>query len=107
LQAHGEHLLSAWHQARDEALFVPWYLTAAANRRQVQAAELEPALLQQRALDILKSRSTAPLSRQRRLAYPLAESLQQLQMPIYAANVARCADGAASFMAEAVQRLGL
>jgi pimeloyl-ACP methyl ester carboxylesterase len=106
LQSHGEHLLTAWHHARDEALFVPWYQTAAPNRRGVAAAELDPRLLQQRTLDLLKSRSSAPAVLRQRLTYPLTERLRQLKQPVYAANAARCADGAARFMAAAQYQLG-
>jgi pimeloyl-ACP methyl ester carboxylesterase len=103
LQAHGEHLLTAWHRARDEALFVPWYQTAAVNRRPVTAAELEPLLLQQRALDILKSRTRAPQALQKRLNCPLTERLMQLAQPLFTANASRSAAGAAQFMTEYAQ----
>lgn len=60
--ATGSHWLRAWHCIRQGALFNPWFDPTRERSRTIATADLDPALLQQRAVDLFKAAEVhAPL----------------------------------------------
>jgi pimeloyl-ACP methyl ester carboxylesterase len=70
----GGYLLQAWHVVRDQGLFWPWYERrgSAAIRQEPQ---VDPALVQQRVLELFRSSGTWRRAFQAQFSYPLRKRL--------------------------------
>ena len=77
--SHGGYLLRAWHEARDHALFFPWYERRRAFALDAQPC-LEPALLQARTVDALLSGEAGVALRRAEIDSPLRARLAQLSL---------------------------
>ena len=80
--SHGGYLLRAWHEARDHLLFFPWY----ERRRAFALADspcLEPAFVQQRAVDALLAGAAGVALRRAEIDYPLQARLRELRLEPY------------------------
>jgi pimeloyl-ACP methyl ester carboxylesterase len=71
----GGHLFQAWHVARDQGLFWPWYkrLGSSAIRQEPQ---IDPDRIQQRLLDLLRSNGGWQRAFRAQFSYPWRTKLQ-------------------------------
>lgn len=71
----GGHLFQAWHVARDQGLFWPWYkrLGSSAIR---QESQIDPDRIQQRLLDLLRSNGGWQRTFRAQFSYPWRTKLQ-------------------------------
>jgi hypothetical protein len=97
---YGEHLVTAWNRARDALLFAPWHRHGRDNVLQPLADELDPLLIHQRALDLLKCRESLPAIVRAQLAYPLRERLSTLRQPVSHCAAPASGAGAAACVAQ-------
>ena len=70
----GGHLLQAWYVVRDHALFWPWYERTSGGVV-LQEPQVEPARLQQRVLELFRSRGNWGRTLHAQFAYPLHAKL--------------------------------
>jgi pimeloyl-ACP methyl ester carboxylesterase len=70
----GGHLLQAWYVVRDHALFWPWYERTSGGVV-LQEPQVEPARLQQRVLELFRSRGNWGRALHAQFAYPLHAKL--------------------------------
>jgi pimeloyl-ACP methyl ester carboxylesterase len=70
----GGHLLQAWYVVRDHALFWPWYERTSGGVV-LQEPQVEPARLQQRVLELFRSRGSWGRTLHAQFAYPLHAKL--------------------------------
>jgi len=78
-RAHGAHFLAAWNYARDRELFEPWDVQTAAHAIRGRNAQLDPATLQRRTLDLIKAKDSLVAAWAERLGYPMLSKLSQLK----------------------------
>lgn len=72
----GGHLLEAWHIARDHSLFWPWYARLG-NHALRQPTHLEPEIIEQRVLDLLRSDGAWRRTYRAQLSYPWRRRLKR------------------------------
>ena len=73
----GGYLLQAWHCVRDQALFWPWY-ERGTRGLVLQEPQLDPVRLQQRLLEVFRSRGNWGRALKAQFAYPLADQLARV-----------------------------
>jgi pimeloyl-ACP methyl ester carboxylesterase len=76
----GSHLVLGWHNMRNQALFWPWFRE---TREGIVWGEpqLDPALINQRVLDLLRTGNMYQKAYAAMWTYPMAERLKQLTVP--------------------------
>ena len=75
----GAHLAAIWWWCREQSLFAPWYQPSAATRLDVD--EPAPAVLQRRAVDVLRAGAGYETGLQAAFAHSAASSLARIQIP--------------------------
>jgi pimeloyl-ACP methyl ester carboxylesterase len=79
--AHGGHLLEAWHLMRDQGLFWPWY-----NRKRAGIIRkplfIDPAMIHGRVLELFRSEGMWRKAYQAHFAYPLKAKLAKSKVPM-------------------------
>jgi pimeloyl-ACP methyl ester carboxylesterase len=78
---YGGHLLNCWHLMRDQALFWPWFDRTRAGiiRRE---PHVDPAMVHQRAVNMLKAPVMWRKAYQAHFDYPLRQRLAQVEVPV-------------------------
>ena len=75
----GAHLAAIWWWCREQSLFAPWYQPSAATRLDVD--EPAPAVLQRRAVDVLRAGAGYETGLRAAFAHSAASSLARIQIP--------------------------
>ena len=75
----GAHLAAIWWWCREQSLFSPWYRPSAATR--LDADEPAPAVLQRRAVDVLRAGAGYDAGLRAAFAHSAASSLARIQVP--------------------------
>ncbi len=83
-ELYGEHLLRAWYFVRDGELFWPWFRAEAATALD-REPDLDPHELQRRFEAALKAAPTFSSLVRDLLAYPSAEALEAVHVPVHVA----------------------
>jgi pimeloyl-ACP methyl ester carboxylesterase len=79
---YGTHLIKAWNMVRDQQLFAPWFERQGANAVRSHEPELDPEILHQRTMDLLKCADIYQARYASHFAYPVAERLPQAHCPV-------------------------
>ncbi len=79
---YGEHLSRAWYWVRDGELFWPWFRAEAATAL-AREPDLDPGNLQRRFEALLKAAPTFSSLVRDLLAYPSAEALAAIHVPVH------------------------
>ncbi|MSO64718.1 MAG: alpha/beta hydrolase [Alphaproteobacteria bacterium] len=94
----GAHLLTAWHAARNQGIFWPWYRqTAGAMLR--NAPDVDDLAVHERAMALMRAMPIATAAAQAVVCYPLLECLRASKA------VVRCAAAAGGAHAERTRQL--
>lgn len=75
----GAHIVALWWWCREQSLFAPWYRASAATR--LDADEPAPAVLQRRAVDVLRAGAGYEAGLQAAFGHETGASLGRLEVP--------------------------
>lgn len=79
---YGTHLIKAWNMVRDQQLFAPWFQRKGANAVRSHEPELDPEILHQRTMDLLKCADVYQARYASHFGYAVGERLPQTHCPV-------------------------